>query len=648
MFKKFSLIIMIAAILFGITLQLEAKTDGPERVAWTTTGYVKTAANVPIQGVGMYVSSVLKATTDANGWYYFSSNNMGGLYLSAVKTGYTFSPTSVFLTNEMNVNNFIGTGSVVSPGVATNPNPDDESMNMTAVQTLSWSAPTSGSVPTGYRISLGTDVLGTNIVNNLDLGLTTTYTTPQLALGTRHYWKVTPYNASGDAVGVPVWWFFNSPNFTASTTNLAAGSYGLINPSITYSGAGGFPQASFTWNPDFETTLNDVGLVIQLTNGNFSSKGMMINPNMGYVPEWIAFRILPNGWKVKLANPSWTASYIYFETSYGVKAVGDVDIIFARPIDFPAGASTQVDIGGSVMITINPTMPLNYAADQTMPPLPSAGFTPSYHANLTGSGIVDIVITTNAPWGAYRQGGQWFSVANSGTEIVFAEVDFDAKGEVPIVLGDLSSTLPVTLSSFTAIAAANFNSTILNWTVESETNHMGYDILRGDDDDLSQAVRVNSSIITDGIQNGTQVSYRYNDSDLLSGYVYYYWLASVSLNSEIEYYGPISVSLMATPEGDTPSINPRVTALKTAYPNPFNPTVNISYDLAKTELVQIHIFNVKGQKVCTLLNETKAPGQSRVSWNGKNESGSDSPSGVYFIRMTAGEYYSTQKIMLMK
>ncbi|NVN94267.1 MAG: T9SS type A sorting domain-containing protein [Bacteroidetes bacterium] len=84
--------------------------------------------------------------------------------------------------------------------------PLNSSINAVAKPILKWT-PTSGN-PTGYRLSVGSNNPPTNIINNVDLGNQTSYTiTTALAYNTTYYWKVTPYNATGDAVSCSVWSF---------------------------------------------------------------------------------------------------------------------------------------------------------------------------------------------------------------------------------------------------------------------------------------------------------------------------------------------------------------------------------------------------------------------------------------------------------
>lgn len=85
------------------------------------------------------------------------------------------------------------------------------------------------------------------------------------------------------------------------------------------------------------------------------------------------------------------------------------------------------------------------------------------------------------------------------------------------------------------------------------------------------------------------------------------------------------------------------------YPNPFNPTTKISFNLAKdAKDVELAIYNIKGQKVKTLVKDSFAKGSYSYVWNGMNEQNNAVASGVYFYKLKAGIQTSTKKMVLMK
>ncbi|MDD2332032.1 MAG: choice-of-anchor J domain-containing protein, partial [Candidatus Cloacimonetes bacterium] len=90
------------------------------------------------------------------------------------------------------------------------------------------------------------------------------------------------------------------------------------------------------------------------------------------------------------------------------------------------------------------------------------------------------------------------------------------------------------------------------------------------------------------------------------------------------------------------------TKLFNNYPNPFNPETTIRFSVKEASPVTIEIYNVKGQRVRTLVNETKASGNYDVTWNGKDNHGRNVSSGIYYYKMNAGKFSSTKKMILMK
>jgi len=93
---------------------------------------------------------------------------------------------------------------------------------------------------------------------------------------------------------------------------------------------------------------------------------------------------------------------------------------------------------------------------------------------------------------------------------------------------------------------------------------------------------------------------------------------------------------------------PVINGISSIYPNPFNPSTKINFNLKQNMLVKIEIFNLKGQKVKTVVNRTMDSGNHTVSWNGLDSNESPVSSGIYFSRMETSEKISIKKMMLLK
>jgi hypothetical protein len=89
-------------------------------------------------------------------------------------------------------------------------------------------------------------------------------------------------------------------------------------------------------------------------------------------------------------------------------------------------------------------------------------------------------------------------------------------------------------------------------------------------------------------------------------------------------------------------------ALQANYPNPFNPSTTIQFALPEASSVQIFIYDVLGREVRRLLDAPFARGTYAVTWDGADESGARSPSGVYVYRLTAGSFSASRKMLVVR
>lgn len=85
-----------------------------------------------------------------------------------------------------------------------------------------------------------------------------------------------------------------------------------------------------------------------------------------------------------------------------------------------------------------------------------------------------------------------------------------------------------------------------------------------------------------------------------------------------------------------------------SYPNPFNPETQIDYTLNTTGNVRIQIYNITGQLIRTFVMGYQPAGSYSVRWDGRNESGDQTASGVYLYRIEAGPYEVTNRMVLLK
>ena len=130
-------------------------------------------------------------------------------------------------------------------------------------------------------------------------------------------------------------------------------------------------------------------------------------------------------------------------------------------------------------------------------------------------------------------------------------------------------------------------------------------------------------------------------------------IAADSASDLIDLYAPAAQVLYAdflTDVADNPVVDPvipREFTLSQNYPNPFNPTTMIEFALEREQPVKLEIFNILGQKITTLLDETMPAGKHRLKWD-TAEADKPLASGIYFYRLTGADQTQTRKMILLK
>ena len=89
-------------------------------------------------------------------------------------------------------------------------------------------------------------------------------------------------------------------------------------------------------------------------------------------------------------------------------------------------------------------------------------------------------------------------------------------------------------------------------------------------------------------------------------------------------------------------------ALHSNYPNPFNPTTTISYDLPEQAQITLGIYDLLGKRIKTLVNQSQDAGRQIVMWDGTDDVGRQVSAGVYLYRIQAGQFTQTRKMLFLK
>jgi hypothetical protein len=221
----------------------------------------------------------------------------------------------------------------------------------------------------------------------------------------------------------------------------------------------------------------------------------------------------------------------------------------------------------------------------------------------------------------------------SGNEITWSNISgFSEFG----IGGDNQNPLPVELSMFTArVIGRNVN---LNWTSATELNFYGYEIERkklGSDKDWDRVGYIKAAG-----NSSKPTEYNFVDEKLNFG-KYAYRLKMIDYDGKYSYSQEVTVEIA----------KPYQTKIEQNYPNSFNPTTKIEYQLANPSKIRIEVFSISGEKVAELINKDQEEGYYSLTFDA-NVYGL--ASGVYLYRMsgidkTTGKSFTfTKKMILVK
>ncbi|HMS34452.1 MAG TPA: T9SS type A sorting domain-containing protein [Ignavibacteria bacterium] len=190
---------------------------------------------------------------------------------------------------------------------------------------------------------------------------------------------------------------------------------------------------------------------------------------------------------------------------------------------------------------------------------------------------------------------------------------------------------PVEMTSFTSSISGR--DVKLNWTTLSELNNSGFEIERSivkgqTSNEWTKVGFVSGSLTSTDIHN-----YEFTEKGLNTG-KYKFRLKQIDFNGNFEYFELAEEVNIGTPDKYELSQN---------YPNPFNPVTNLEFGIPEFGFVSLKIYDVIGRELVTLVNEIKEPGYYKIRFNA-----ADLSSGVYFYKMTSGDFVAVKKFVVLK
>lgn len=320
-----------------------------------------------------------------------------------------------------------------------------------------------------------------------------------------------------------------------------------------------------------------------------------------------------------------TPSYVAFsDTSQGQ------DTIFVEP-ELTVSAE-QIELGGSATVALEK-------------------WVPGFVINGTAASTIDWTVTASgagATISVEGQSGLTFSTPLTQTSIVLESSGTGVSNvAVQAAIGDVTLSAPaLTFEEATPVELASFGGEVvetgvlLNWATGSQTNNAGWRVLRSEDGENYAAV---GDFVSGAGTTEELLNYSFNDASLPENTEsVYYVLEQVDLDGTVRLSDPIQVLLGARFEDVPESFS------VSAYPNPFNPSTTVSYDLPSAEQVTIVIYDVLGQEVRRLVDDAHAAGRYSIRWDARDNGGRAVGSGVYIARIDAGSFSQSQKMLLLK
>ena len=254
------------------------------------------------------------------------------------------------------------------------------------------------------------------------------------------------------------------------------------------------------------------------------------------------------------------------------------------------------------------------------------GATITFAVTAEGSAMID-----------HSSDGATLTVTGSGlgssvVTITATDGDFTTKA----ISVQFDEQVAVELSSF--VGEVIEKRVVLNWATASQTNNAGFRVLRSTDRETYEVV---SELIAGAGTTDQLMDYTFEDANLPAVELVYYVLEQIDIDGTVHRSDPIEVLLGAR------FLLPTEFA-SSVYPNPFNPSTTISYDLPVNADVSIVIYDAIGQEIRQLVSEYRTAGRYSVRWDSKDHLGRSVGSGVYIAKIKAGQHTALQKMLLLK
>ena len=315
-----------------------------------------------------------------------------------------------------------------------------------------------------------------------------------------------------------------------------------------------------------------------------------------------------------------------------------VTILFNAAVPAPAVMIPDEAMGGVPVPQGGESEPVRVTAEGF-----AEGATLTWHVETTGTGATIDVLDDE---GSMMEGDMFPSTStfidvkatDAGGDVsveVWAESDSVETNRVTIMFSRLQ---PVELASFGG--ALIDDRVVLNWTTASQTNNAGWRVLRSVDGETYEQV---GEFVTGAGTSDALQDYAFQDGELPLAEKVFYVLEQIDLDGTARRSDRVEMLL-----GARFLVPPPTEFAVGAYPNPFNPSTTVTYDLPSDQMVSIVIYDAIGQEVRRLVSAQRSAGRYTVQWDARDSQGHSVGSGVYIAKIEAGPFSASQKMLLLK
>jgi hypothetical protein len=343
---------------------------------------------------------------------------------------------------------------------------------------------------------------------------------------------------------------------------------------------------------------------------------------------------------------------ILIGASYSIAQTVDGNFVITTNNGTTYSVKVQIKLQSGSETLGNATIRFSFNnSDLSFPASPSEGTDYSFH-NFQGGGYSSSVsrpqtnvVSINIAW------------LSGGTDVTTGYIDvatinfstLDALGNSNLVWGtrelfspggstqwtlgswpNQDTPLPVELSSFAALV--NKNAVNLTWQTRTEVNNYGFEIERTSKENMDKLKWEKIGFIKGNGNSNSPKEYSYIDKNLTGGSKFAYRLKQIDNDGKFTYSNVVEIELQ-----------PAQYALYQNYPNPFNPSTTIRFSLPETKKVRLTIYNILGEQIAALVNESMEAGFYNIKFDGSNYS-----SGVYIFMLEGDDFIQSRMMHLVK